>query len=514
MAVRLKIRGKLVLSFSAVMVLVLSGLGYITYLTFADTIHDHKEQIAKAHLENIRLRLSRAITQQQLQVSEIERELAQASGQTYELGRLVDSGAIAGAALISQDWQVLTSYGKTTDIARMALQGVASTVTDSPLTLLVEAGLVLVGPPFRGNTDEVLRLAILTPKKTFLKQLDVNDQHSNGTIMLGRGAELLLGSQADASHQEQALLAQIHSAGLGNELTRVGHVFAIGEKMPELNVRLWYVLPDQVYLESIIELKNRVIAATIIILWCSIWIVLIVAHKIAHPIRALSAATHGMQISEYSVPLKYKDTGDEVGDLGSRFEGMRLHIEGLISKDALSGLYNRRYLMHALELEVSKAMRGHQPLCCLMMDLDHFKQVNDTYGHQCGDAVIKNAAQVIQASLRNYDVSARYGGEEFVVLLPMTTISDAVDVAERIRATIEKSPVHWEGQEVKATMSIGLSPFINQGDTDGAAMINAADDALYSAKRSGRNRVVASAEAGCDKEDEAAVDVLSDTASA
>nr|WP_281411995.1 sensor domain-containing diguanylate cyclase [Motiliproteus sediminis] len=261
--------------------------------------------------------------------------------------------------------------------------------------------------------------------------------------------------------------------------------------LASVDLDIWYVLEESVYLESIIELKNRVIAATVIILWASIWIVLIVAYRIARPIRDLTDATKDMQESEYSAPLNYKKTGDEVSDLGQRFEEMRLHIEGLISRDPLSGLFNRRYLMHALEIEINKAKRGEQPLCCLMMDLDHFKNVNDTYGHQCGDKVIQTTAEIIQRSLRNYDICARYGGEEFVVILPMTTLQAAKEVAERIRETVQNSPVEWEGETISPTVSVGVSVFATASDdSNGEVMIGVADEALYLAKRAGRNCVM------------------------
>lgn len=175
-------------------------------------------------------------------------------------------------------------------------------------------------------------------------------------------------------------------------------------------------------------------------------------------------------------------------------DALRSNFEESISlavTDTLTGLYNRNYLNKHLENLVRDALVNHRPLSLLMMDLDHFKQVNDSYGHDCGDQVLSQLAVLIKASVRGSDLAARYGGEEFIVLMPGTRFEDALEVAERMRALIESTPlrVNHDVGELYKTASIGITSVNPMGDT-GEAMIKRADTALYEAKESGRNKVV------------------------
>lgn len=164
--------------------------------------------------------------------------------------------------------------------------------------------------------------------------------------------------------------------------------------------------------------------------------------------------------------------------------------------DGLTGVQNRRYFEHRFQSEISQARRHKHPLACMFLDVDKFKRINDTYGHQTGDEVLRSVANVIQSQLRVGDTIARYGGEEFVVLLPQTAGHHAREIAERIRATIAGLPVHANsGHEISATISIGLSMLTTEATMSdnrqlGEQLIAAADKALYQAKHTGRNRVV------------------------
>lgn len=162
--------------------------------------------------------------------------------------------------------------------------------------------------------------------------------------------------------------------------------------------------------------------------------------------------------------------------------------------DPLTGLYNRRYLDQRMREETGKAERYRLPLSILMIDIDHFKRINDTYGHQVGDAVLNGIARVITGIARSTDIVARYGGEEILVIAPNTTISSAAAFAERIRAAVEAAPLIPAEtcggyQALPVTVSIGVaSP--PPGIADAQALIKSADEALYRAKEGGRNRVV------------------------
>ena len=167
--------------------------------------------------------------------------------------------------------------------------------------------------------------------------------------------------------------------------------------------------------------------------------------------------------------------------------------------DVLTGWYNRRYLTVRLNEELARAQRDRASLVCLMLDIDHFKQVNDNWGHSAGDAVLREIAQRIEAQVRASDVAARYGGEEFVVLLPNTDVEAATLLADRIREAISESPIDLEnGEAVSITVSIGIAtvgPGEDESDlkTVGDSLLARADVALYAAKSAGRDRVIVEA---------------------
>jgi two-component system cell cycle response regulator len=179
--------------------------------------------------------------------------------------------------------------------------------------------------------------------------------------------------------------------------------------------------------------------------------------------------------------------------LESALSQERLKQVGLT--DALTGVQNRRYFEHRCPVEIAQARRYKHPLACMFLDIDKFKRINDTYGHQTGDDVLRSVAGIIQSQLRSGDTIARYGGEEFVVLLPQSEVHHACQIAERIRSSIEQTQLPLpSGQLVRMSISIGLAmlPGKNSaGDTQhlAADLVAAADKALYQAKHKGRNRV-------------------------
>lgn len=154
--------------------------------------------------------------------------------------------------------------------------------------------------------------------------------------------------------------------------------------------------------------------------------------------------------------------------------------------DQLTGLYNRRYLVTVLEREIEASRRYSRPFSVLLMDIDKFKDINDSLGHLVGDAVLKDLGGILNGSLRRGDVASRYGGEEFVVVLTETGLRDAMQAAEKLRKIVEGH--RFQKVEKNVTISIGVAEFGN-GDVDMDAIIKRADDALYEAKQQGRNMV-------------------------
>ena len=166
-------------------------------------------------------------------------------------------------------------------------------------------------------------------------------------------------------------------------------------------------------------------------------------------------------------------------------------IERLSMIDQLTNLPNRRSFDIRLSVEWKQAIREKLPISLLMLDLDKFKDLNDTYGHQCGDIVLKYLADVFQRSLkRPSDFTARWGGEEFIVLLPNTPLEGAIEVAENIRVNVEKSTINHEGVNLKITVSIGVTAILPVQNSSMEMFIAKADKAMYMAKEAGRNKVI------------------------
>ncbi len=175
-----------------------------------------------------------------------------------------------------------------------------------------------------------------------------------------------------------------------------------------------------------------------------------------------------------------------------RWRAREARIRDMSLTDALTGVHNRRSILGLLESEVARSGRAGPPLAVVILDLDHFKRINDTFGHPTGDRVLQEATRVLRATLRQYDAMGRFGGEEFLLLLPDTTLEGALVLAERCRTRLAAAVVESDGGErVGFTASFGLASNANDRNLGGEALLKIADDALYRAKDAGRNRVEA-----------------------
>jgi diguanylate cyclase (GGDEF)-like protein len=172
----------------------------------------------------------------------------------------------------------------------------------------------------------------------------------------------------------------------------------------------------------------------------------------------------------------------------ARLRHGREELERLAVTDDLTGLHNRKHLDRRLADEIARSDRYEHPFVMMMIDVDHFKNYNDTWGHQAGDDVLRRVASVFTLALRDVDYCARYGGEEFFALLPQTPLTSGAGVAERVRATAEEV-LGGEEENAPVTVSVGIAEYPNHGAT-AEALVEAADRALYVAKEKGRNRVV------------------------
>ena len=187
-------------------------------------------------------------------------------------------------------------------------------------------------------------------------------------------------------------------------------------------------------------------------------------------------------VARVKVHLKIKKLQDELK------HSNELLLE-LSNTDHLTGLFNRRYMMEALNKEVQRSLRKGGNLSLIILDIDHFKLVNDEFGHLQGDVVLQKVAMLLQKELRNYDCAARYGGEEFVAILPDSSLEEAVFVANRIRLAVQDARFNGTIAKLSLTVSLGVSCFSTGQTTTVDGFIKMADDALYRAKAHGRNRV-------------------------
>jgi diguanylate cyclase (GGDEF)-like protein len=193
----------------------------------------------------------------------------------------------------------------------------------------------------------------------------------------------------------------------------------------------------------------------------------------------------GELVARVKVHLKIKSLQDELKQSNEM-------LKQLSNTDPLTQLYNRRYMMGMLEKERQRAVRKGTRLSLVILDIDHFKQVNDRYGHLQGDQVLVAVAKLAAISMRAYDITARYGGEEFVVVMPETAHADALTVAERLRLRIQAHAFTGPLKGLKTTVSIGVATFGEDATAISTIedLIREADEALYRAKAGGRNRVV------------------------
>lgn len=204
--------------------------------------------------------------------------------------------------------------------------------------------------------------------------------------------------------------------------------------------------------------------------------------------RRFAAGEHAHRI-EVQVPPELREVADEFNRMIVRVHEAEQSLVAQARQDPMTGLDNRRSFEEAMSAAFARLRRQNEGFVLLMLDVDHFKKVNDTHGHGAGDDVLRAVASTLAASVREVDRVFRIGGEEFAAILSDVGLSGAGAVAERVRAAVESTPVQTQGREVRVTISIGLCAAQQSGTAD--ELLRAADAALYAAKSGGRNRVAA-----------------------
>jgi diguanylate cyclase (GGDEF)-like protein len=188
--------------------------------------------------------------------------------------------------------------------------------------------------------------------------------------------------------------------------------------------------------------------------------------------------------------ISYRDLTNALRKNFYALEQKTEELEQAVNTDPLTGLFNRRVIAGQLKSQISLSKKTGNPMSVIMMDIDHFKNVNDTYGHQCGDSVLKKIASILKEKSRSINIVGRYGGEEFIILGPISDYKSAYYAADRLRQAVEEADFLCDetGKTFKVTISAGVAMW-NRNIASGKELIKLADDALYAAKKNGRNRV-------------------------
>jgi len=305
-------------------------------------------------------------------------------------------------------------------------------------------------------------------------------------------------------------------AGESGELQRMTYdnleVLAVMQRVPRLE---WGVVAEKNYEDAyraLMDIRNVALISTAWLLLGVGLFAYLLSLTIIGPLTRLTEGAAKVAGGDLSVAIP-ADPPWEIGRLATMFNTMITYLreaqeeltavnlalnernqalETLSSTDVLTGLHNRRHMRDALNAEVARHQRNGRSFSIMMVDVDHFKKYNDTYGHPEGDVLLKKVGEILKSSLRTNDFAARYGGEEFLVLLPDQDEKGALEVGERIRQRIAVETEDAANQRKAVTVSVGVATFPEAGAT-ASVLLGNADAALYKAKNSGRNRVLAAA---------------------
>lgn len=282
------------------------------------------------------------------------------------------------------------------------------------------------------------------------------------------------------------------------------------QEIQQLNYRLIAFQNDAnlVHAELVrAQVRQLVTLISLLALGLAVLFAYTLSQSITAPLQSLEAGVEKLSMGDLSHRIVL-ETEDEFGHLAEMFNLMALKLERsqkdlsrLATLDELTEVYNRREFNRLLAVEIERSQRNNQIVSLIMLDIDHFKQLNDTFGHQAGDLALYEVAQRLKREVRPGDIVCRYGGEEFAIILPAATRTDSMAIAERIRAAVVQQPIILPSQQcIEMTASLGVAAFPEHATTK-EHLIKKADQALYTAKHSGRNRVHQSRRTGVSEKD-------------
>lgn len=520
----MKLRGKLILSFCSVVLVILSVFGVITYMTFSEGFKQETEEFYRAKVNETALSIDK----------DIQKAVSEATIEVYpylldESGLSINNSPSLSfcnqlAAIASKKNLFRSLFLVVSDGASETAQLVCSPAVGAELNSFVEHSFSAGGHEkqelalnyldgayyfswplqvsgkkrVRGeqNDSEVRNYALVAEfdSQKFSAQIISHLDLGRGHLQVKLGDNLLFYARdkeaGDVSENRMAVAGNVNSTVAADP-----HALIFKSSIQTAGLDFLYVVPQKIFFENLLTLKNRIIAASLILAWIAVWVVLILAYRISRPILSLARVSNDMIKFNYTSPMGVEPSNDEIGDLAKSFETMRQEIERHVTLDPLTKTSNRRYLMHVFAQEIDRALRMGHPLSCIMLDIDYFKKINDTYGHQAGDEVLRELGQILIEGTRQYDtvasdtvgVVARYGGEEFTILLPHADIEAAYVVAERIRKKVES---HRMSNSLSCTLSLGVSALNPSVSETPDELIKKADTALYQAKEHGRNKTV------------------------
>lgn len=314
-----------------------------------------------------------------------------------------------------------------------------------------------------------------------------------------------------SQHIEQGSSADLHQHKEPTEYIGYHNRAVVGMAIPITSmdwVMVAEVEKEKAYAE-IIMLRRVTVLMVGGLMFCIGILAYLFGHTLVRPLRRLSREAAGVASGNLDVDIPVSGLSEvsyltqvfnhmvaslrlgreELSAVNSNLQKKNDELQQLSITDGLTGLYNRKHIMDLFDLEMTRSRRHDNGLAVLMLDIDHFKTVNDTYGHQVGDRVMQQVAELLDQAVRDCDHVGRYGGEEFLMVLPDISIQDAAMVAERIRQSVAQLRCGGEKERFSVTISIGLSGYPIDGDNT-ESLLKSADNALYQAKADGRNCVV------------------------
>ena len=318
---------------------------------------------------------------------------------------------------------------------------------------------------------------------------------NNGAILLSNfGLEY-------GSKPAFALKGQTFDPDLPNELRRYRNyrgVDVVGLSIP-LTRLPWHLVIEKPYqdiFQDVDRLRDYSLLLTLALLTGFGLLAFLVSQSILLPLKRLTQAASAVAKGDLNTRLRAVSR-DELGlamnifnDMVERLRANRDELRRISVTDSLTGLYNKKRIMEALDLQFGRYRRSKSEFSLLMVDVDHFKRINDQRGHLAGDVALQRIGQILHSLLRSTDVAGRYGGEEFLIILEQTGAQQALDTAERIRSISEQSELVFGEERIYFTLSIGVATMVDGQEETPDSLIQRADRGLYRAKNSGRNQVM------------------------